>query len=235
MTSTTGLQASRAASAIQVASSVGVAGPVVFTTAWLIAGALTPGYSHVREPISQLAALGAPYPAIQQAGFFALTAAVMGLAWALSRVMGRSKLRTSLLAAAAVAVALTSIFRDDPTGTEIQTASGAVHRATGSLFFMLMIVVSFMVASRVGAGPSRPGVARFSRISGTLSLVLFVVYGFAISSGHPLAGLSQRLLACSLMTWLVVMSLWLRSEAPLSATDRRSGEPHTNPLPEGGR
>lgn len=213
MTPTTRPQAGRTASAIRVATWAGVAGPIVFTIAWLVTGARTPGYSHVRQPISQLAALGSPYPAIQQAGFFALTAAVVGLAWGLPRVTGRSRILTSLLAAAAVAVALTSVFRDDLTGTEVQSNSGAVHRATGGLFFMLMIVVAFVVASRVGSGLSRRGVARFSWASGTLSLVLFVVYGVAISSRHPLAGLSQRLLAFSLMTWLVVMSLWVRREA----------------------
>jgi hypothetical protein len=51
------------------ASRLGIAGPLVFVAGVIIAGVVTPGYSHRSEPISQLATFGQPYPAIQMIGF----------------------------------------------------------------------------------------------------------------------------------------------------------------------
>ncbi|MGH8976141.1 MAG: DUF998 domain-containing protein, partial [Acidimicrobiia bacterium] len=54
----------------------GIAGPVAFVASWAGAGALTPRYDPVGEPISRLAAAGAPHRSIMNTGFLVFAAAM---------------------------------------------------------------------------------------------------------------------------------------------------------------
>src|SRR3954451_16439992 len=64
----------------RVAGALGVAGPVVFTLAWLAGWAAQTEYSPRSEDISALAALDAQHPEIMIAGFIALGLCVIALA-----------------------------------------------------------------------------------------------------------------------------------------------------------
>ncbi|MEO7746306.1 MAG: DUF998 domain-containing protein, partial [Actinomycetota bacterium] len=48
---------------------VAVGAPVLFTAAWLLLGAATPGYSQRADTISALAGVGAPHAALMVAAF----------------------------------------------------------------------------------------------------------------------------------------------------------------------
>ncbi|MGH9040619.1 MAG: DUF998 domain-containing protein, partial [Acidimicrobiia bacterium] len=66
----------------------GLAGPVAFVSSWAAAGALTPGYSPLEQPISRLAAAGAPYRPLMNAGFLIFAAAMPIYAGPLRAALG---------------------------------------------------------------------------------------------------------------------------------------------------
>src|SRR5919106_463101 len=66
----------------------GVVGPVAFVAGWATAGALTPGYSPIQEPVSRLAAAGAPHRGLMNAGFLVFAAALPVYAVPLRAALG---------------------------------------------------------------------------------------------------------------------------------------------------
>ena len=46
---------------------IAIAGQLAFVASWIVAGALQPGYSHVRDPVSTLGGHGAAHPWIGRA------------------------------------------------------------------------------------------------------------------------------------------------------------------------
>jgi hypothetical protein len=84
----------------------GVIGPAAFVATWATLGALKDDYSPVHDPISRLAAVGAPTRAAMTAGFLAFAAGVGACAPALSDRYGRGASRAlALNAVATVGVA----------------------------------------------------------------------------------------------------------------------------------
>jgi hypothetical membrane protein len=59
-----------------VGACAGVVGPVSFVSGWVVVAAMRPGYSAVREAISQLARVGAPHRGLMTAAFVSFGATV---------------------------------------------------------------------------------------------------------------------------------------------------------------
>lgn len=66
----------------------GILGPVCFITGWTTAGALTPGYSPLHQPISELAQIGAPYRALMTVAFIIFGIAMLVFARPLADQLG---------------------------------------------------------------------------------------------------------------------------------------------------
>ena len=65
-----------------------IVGPAAFISAWVASGALTEGYSPIRDHISDLAAIGAPTRPLMNVGFTAFAVAVGLAASPLRRPLG---------------------------------------------------------------------------------------------------------------------------------------------------
>ena len=65
-----------------------IVGPLAFITSWLVSGAITPGYSPIRDHISDLAAVDAPTRPLMSLGFAVFTVALASAAGPLRRVIG---------------------------------------------------------------------------------------------------------------------------------------------------
>src|SRR3954452_14667519 len=95
---------------------VALAGQVVFIAAWVVAGALEPGYSHVDQAVSELAARTAAHPGIVTAGIvaFGLSFAALGIALPAALPRRRaSRSAAALFVAAGSAIVLSAAFRLD--------------------------------------------------------------------------------------------------------------------------
>ncbi|MEO3780933.1 DUF998 domain-containing protein [Micromonospora sp. B11E3] len=194
-----------------------VAGPVAFTLAWLVLGALSSGYtlfgrrftdySPISQPISGLG-MGATAPYMNAAFVvtgLALAAGVIGVFRTLPP--DRPTLRrwsAALLACTGVGQALCGIF---------DLEAMAPH----SLGFALAVatpIVAFPAAGRWFrdlAGWRRFGT--WLRLGGPLTLVLLVAFfatfqPTADGAEHGVAGLVQRLLVLEVHAWFVAMG-WL--------------------------
>jgi hypothetical protein len=108
----------------------GSLGPVAFVVAWAVLGRRAPHYSPIHDPISRLAAVGAPTRWAMTAGFLAFTAGVLPAATALGRAHSRATgaaAATTALATAAVGLApLGAPFGDVPHAVAAGTADAAL-------------------------------------------------------------------------------------------------------------
>jgi hypothetical protein len=93
-----------------------IAGQLAFVVAWVVAGALEPRYSHLREGVSALGAQDAAHPWIVNAGIVVLGLSVVALGIAVLRALPRrpaAVVALLLFAGAGVAIALGGFFRLD--------------------------------------------------------------------------------------------------------------------------
>lgn len=200
---------------------VGAAGPMLFVVGVIVGAAVTPGYSHRSDPISQLAAFGEPYPAIQMTGFvvfgLSMVAVAAGL-WKVLRSGAAARVGTFLVGLAGGSMVLTGFFRSDPLDQETLSASGIVHLATATVLF-LSLIAGFLVLSRaMRRAPQWSDLATFSLVAGLAALVFLVTYSFAFELQPEWVGLWQRLLAATFVVWFLVVSRRLsRLDMPPSA------------------
>src|SRR3954453_6565823 len=66
---------------------VAIAAQAAFVASWIVAGAVTPGYSHAHSGVSALAAHGMPRPWIVMAGLTLLGLSAVALAPGIRRVL----------------------------------------------------------------------------------------------------------------------------------------------------
>ncbi|GAB3835161.1 DUF998 domain-containing protein [Dactylosporangium cerinum] len=205
-----------------------VAGPVVFTSAWLVLGFVSSGYtvsgthiapySHVSQPISGLGMSGtAPFmnTAFVLSGLL-LLAGVIGVfrgTAAAGRPVAR-RVSTVLLSLSPVDLVVVGLF---------DLESPLLH-FTGAGLIYLLPVLSFPVAGRYLRGI--PQWRRFGNgllLAGALTLVLAVVFTMTFdvdttATGHGVAGLTQRVLFTEVLAWFAVMG-WLARREPADQQD----------------
>lgn len=173
----------------------GVAGPVAFVAAWSILGARRTGYSPVHDPISELAAVGAPTRAVMNGGF-----AAFGVGVALYASALRSHLPGAALAAATTAVAtagvaafpLGSSFGDHP------------HAAAAGIAY-----ASLAVVPALGAGSLA---RRGRRTAAVASAAVALVTGSALAASTLASthtGLLQRVGLTTADVWIVATAFGL--------------------------
>jgi hypothetical protein len=199
----------------------------VVITAWL--GALDPGYSHVRQYISELGEAGRPYAAVFTAWCLLWGILFAGFAIALRRGLGGRKGSwlgpgaVFIMAASSIVVGL---FPCDP-GCAARTVSGQVHLIVGGWLgtpaTVLAPVLSWVGMRRNEAWRSYRALtlaagALLAVVAGWLTICHYG--GFVRSSCA--AGAVQRLFLGILYVWteVVVLRLWRLAARERHATDR---------------
>lgn len=194
-------------------AAAGIIGPLWFTTFVIVQGFLIPDYSHVRLPISALAAW--PTGWIQRINFYVFGTSIIAFAVGLNRGIERSRARdigTALLLMSGLGVIVAGIFswhmvRGIPTETPAHVV-GAIT-AFACLGFGA-VVISYAMKPDV----RWQDLAQYTRLTGVAALILFVTVGFfAVDDGtpfHPWAGLLQRVLCVVWFTWMIAVAFHLR-------------------------
>lgn len=200
-----------------------IAGPLLFTCAWLVLGLLSPGYtlfgtritpySAISQPISGLG-LGPTGPFMNAAfvvGGLLLLAGVVGVFWTIAPD-GRPAARracAALLALSPLGMVVAGIF----------TLEAVFPHLIGFLLAVATPVVSFLAAGRFLR--SIPRWRRFGKwllwgSPPTLVLVFLFFWTFdpvAAGAGRGVAGLTQRVLSVEVHAWFVAMG-WLAFRRP---------------------
>ena len=191
----------------------GIIGPIWFTMLVVLQGLLLPDYSHVRLPISALAAW--PTGWIQNVNFY--VAGVLTVAFAMALHDGvhptrRGGAGVALLVLGGLGLVWAGIFPWTMVdGVPTETAPHVI----GAVMVFTATGIGFIAFSRrMIADPLWRDLATYTMLTGIAILFLFVAIGFfAIDNRAPLhawAGLLQRVLCAVWFTCLIVLALRLR-------------------------
>jgi hypothetical membrane protein len=192
----------------------GIVGPIWFTTLVVIQGFLQADYSHVRLPISALAAW--PTGWIQNINFFVFGSLTMVYAFSLHRGVQhtrRGSIGFGLLLLSGLGILLAGVFpwrMVDGVPTENPPHVVAAIMAFASTALGLMVFARRMIAD-----PRWRDLATYTMFTGIIMLTLFLVLGrFAIDDGAPLhlwAGLIQRIVCGVWFANMIGLAVRLRS------------------------
>ena len=200
---------------------IAVAGPVVFTVAWLVAWAVQDTYSPRREDISALAALDAQQPWLMVVGFVALAVGVVALGIGLSRAVegGKAARVGALLVLIAGLGILVAGFARNDCSSELAACKAridagdvswhhGVHDAVSGLVFLAFVVAQLVLARAFRRDPSWRDLRAYSIVSGALTLALLVLFGTGATDDWN--GLVQRAFLAVLFAWTIVLGMRLR-------------------------
>jgi hypothetical membrane protein len=181
----------------------GIAGPVAFVTSWATAGALTPGYSPLTEPISRLASEGAPYRPLMNTGFLIFAVAMPVYAVPLRAALpGRAWLAAVAAGVGSAGIAATPLGFSD--------RLDAAHAVAASSTYLALAALPLLAS-----GPlSRSGRRRPGRASAALGLAAGACLWASIAA-EPV-GLFQR-------AGLTLVDVWIVASAIAVARRRRAG------------
>ena len=108
-----------------------VIAPIILIILIVVGAAVTSGYNHLSDPISQLAAVGSPHPAWMTTGFFTYGVMILGFGVVLYRSAGNhcfAWLVLLFLILHGAGFLLGGVFRDDiRTAESASTVSGILH------------------------------------------------------------------------------------------------------------
>lgn len=184
--------------------------PIVYTVMWILGGILQPDYSHIRDDISSLFAVGAPNKGLMQS--FIITSSVLlfvfyiGLHEGINNGVG-SIAGPILFLTSSVLGILVALFFPLDAGGEIITIRGKMHLilviGSGLLTIAGMVALWFRLQSVVVWS----AFATYSLISAIVSLILVIISGIFIKSRYR--GLLERLGVYPYQIYYFVLSLMI--------------------------
>jgi hypothetical membrane protein len=193
----------------------GLVAPVWFTAMVAIQGELYPRYSHVTMPISALAAW--PMGWMQNLTFAVAGVLVIALVTALHRSVRQAHRGDAghvLLLIGGAALAMNAVFPWRV--VDGVPAEPTTHAASAITTFLATALGMMVVSRRMTTDERWRGLAGYTRWSGALVLVLFLVLAFfAIEDGAPLirwTGLIQRVLVAVWFVWMIVVALRISAD-----------------------
>ena len=157
----------------------GVAAPVILIVLIVVGAAVTSGYNHVSEPISQLAATGSPHPGWMNTGFITFGIMMLGFGFVLYRSARNHRsawLVLLLYVLHGIGFLLGGIFSDDPrTAESMSTAEGILHNVWIIIGGFSFIAGMFVFAWLKRNDPTWRLLARIFIVSLVVILFTFVV------------------------------------------------------------
>ena len=192
--------------------SVGCLAVVTLFVLW--PAALTPGYSHLSQLISELGATGAPYSLWVRLGGF-LPAGLLLLAFCVlafnviprSRPVSISLFGLALYAAGYLVAA--TFPCDAGCRPEEPSASQLIHNAGGLVGYLVAPIFLFTLARVVCSWPRATGLAN----AGFFAAVVALVALLTLSPSSEFVGLSQRALELAVLGWVAMLGMYLAQQS----------------------
>jgi Protein of unknown function (DUF998) len=173
----------------------GIAGPVVFTAAWLASTLLQTGHSAGAVQLSGLAAMDARDPQLMMAGFIGLGACSVAFGTALRRLPAAGSAGPWLVTAAGAATIAAGVFRRDHlllTGPGFAGESwhNQVHDVVSAVAYGAMIAAPLVLAHSFGRDPGWAGLRRPLQVLALVSAAALAL--FASGAVQPQNAVVQR-------------------------------------------
>ena len=176
----------------QILAICGMLSPIVYTAMWIIGGKLQSDYSHIRNDISSLFAVGAPNKRLIQS--FIIVSSVLlflfylGLHQGLND--GGSNIGPYLFIIASILGILIAFFFPLDAGGEIITWRGKMHLIL--VITMGIFTIAGMIALwfRLHKVPGWSTFATYSLVSAIVALILLIISGIFIKGKYR--GLLER-------------------------------------------
>jgi hypothetical membrane protein len=174
----------------------GVAGPVLFTVAWVVSSLRQSGHSAVEVQLSGLAARGARDPQIMVAGFVVLGACSIVFGAALGRVTAPRSAGPWLVVVAGAAAVAAGVFRRDHLllagpGFAGESWHNQVHDVVSGVAYGAMLAAPLVLGRRFRDDPDWAGVSRPVQVLALGSAVALAVFAFRVV--EPWNGVVQRI------------------------------------------
>lgn len=201
--------------AIRAAAFAAIAVQPLFIAAWIVAGALQPGYSHARSGVSALGANGAAHPWIVNAALVLLGLSLVALGFCLYNVLPRRRARTVallLFAGAGLSLALTG-----PANMDCDFAyqhcrrlfdhGGLTWRTDAHLWLGLaaevfLLLTPFAVARAIAPSPAAGALIAAALAGGAIGIATWFLEAGSGGSG----GLWQRVGLLVLHEWALIVA-----------------------------
>ena len=175
----------------------------------LAGAAITPGYDHIENTISQLSAVGAPHPEWMNAGFISYGILMIGLSFAVRQCLApRTGTRIVWLAIIihGVGVILTALFPYNAAITEgMHSLKDASHHLA-SIAACVAFIIGMLIMARMVSGESAwrtTVIISFFAVS--VVTVLFVLSLFPIA--REFEGALQRASAFAMIIYIEALSI----------------------------
>ncbi len=173
----------------------GVAGPVLFTAAWVVSSLCQPGHPAAGVQLSGLAAEDARDPQIMMAAFVVMGASSIGFGAALRVVAGHGLAGPWLVMAGGAAAVAAGAFRRDHMlltgpGFAAESWHNQVHDVASGVAYAAMLTAPLVLARQFRADRQWAVIARPVQVLALASAVALAV--FASRAAQPWNGTVQR-------------------------------------------
>ena len=180
----------------RLAAAGGVAGPVLFTVAWVVGSLRQAGHSAAGVQLSGLAAEDARDPQIMMAGFVALGAGTMVFGAGLCRVSAPRSAGPWLALVAGAASIAAGLFRRDHMllagpGFAGESWHNQVHDVVSGVAYGVMLAAPLVLARRWRGDPDWAALSRPIRVLVLVSAAALAIFASGIAA--PYNGVVQRI------------------------------------------
>ncbi|HUY48703.1 MAG TPA: DUF998 domain-containing protein [Streptosporangiaceae bacterium] len=187
----------------------GIAGPVLFTVAWVVGSLRQAGHSAVEVQLSGLAAEDARDPQIMMAAFVVLGGCLIGFGAALGRVIAPRLAGPWLVMVAGVAAVAAGVFRRDQmllTGPGFAGESwhNQVHDVVSGVAYGAMLAAPLVLGQRLRDKPGWAGLSRPIQVLALVSAVGLAVFASRVL--EPWNGVVQRVAVTLALTAEILLA-----------------------------
>ena len=195
----------------------GIFGPLVFLINDSIGGIITPNYSYIEQPISDLTQAGSPYLLGSVLLFIAsVMAIIFGIGIISHYKFNRNKLifvGGCILIIIGLFNSLTgTIFPQDPRYGVVATFAGNMHLALVGI----VVILTLLALPTIGIGFHKERQWKTFRNYTFISLIIMLIFGglsaYIIANKIELLGLVERVVAYVFQIWSVVLAYRLITE-----------------------
>lgn len=190
---------------VRYSAIAGIVGPIIYTITWLILGFLEPTYSHTRDPISNLSAVGASYALVMTIVIFVFAILIIVFALGLQRRLppgfwgGTAALVITGVGYVGIALA--------PLNLAAPEAPNVPHMISATATVFAMMLAPVLTFPRLRRDPEWRNLSGYSIATTVVDFAFMVMASLPTFEGS--AGLMQRLVLAVFLVWMIVIAIRL--------------------------